>query len=123
MAEYKMGLRAAGVPVPKDIVPEPVKPSREMRKIPMERLMSRLGLTKYNVDAPLQDEVVPMKRVKIMLRQHIGAPAQLAVKTGDVVTRGQVIANPANGLSVAIHASIDGRVIEANENYVMIDNN
>ena len=54
-----------------------------------------------------------MKRVKIMLRQHIGAPAQLAVKTGDVVTRGQVIANPANGLSVAIHASIDGRVMEA----------
>ena len=59
MAEYKLGLRAAGVPVPKGIIPEPVKPSREMRKVPMERLMSRLGLTKYNVDAPLEDETFP----------------------------------------------------------------
>ncbi|MFQ9510343.1 MAG: SLBB domain-containing protein [Lachnospiraceae bacterium] len=122
MAEYKGGLRSAGVKVPK-VEPAPVEASREYRKIPMERLMSRLGLTKYNVDAPLHDDTVYMKRVKIMLRQHIGAPAQPVVAVGDSVTMGQVIAAPAKGLSVAIHASISGKVIEVNNNFIIIDAN
>ena len=87
----------------------------------MKRLMARIDLTKYDVPAPLQDECVKVKSVKIPLRQHIGAPAVCAVKAGDIVERGQVIANPANGLSVAIHASITGRVREADANSITID--
>ena len=121
MAEYKNGLREAGLKPPKGIEIPPVQPSREYRKVSMERLMSRLDLTRYNKEAPLVDKTVDMKRVKIMLRQHIGAAAKLVVSTGDMVTKGQVIATPANGLSVAIHASISGKVIEANNNFVMID--
>lgn len=120
MLEYKIGLRNAGVKVPQDVVAAPVKPTREYRKVPEERLEARLGLSKYNVEAPLDDHVVPMNRVKILLSQHIGAPASPIVKVGEMVRTGQMIAEPGKGLSVAIHASIDGQVFEVTDKYVII---
>lgn len=120
MAEYKGGLRRAGVKPPQDPVVTPVQPSRELRKVPEERLEARLGLSKYNVDAPLHDEVVPMNKVKVMLGQHIGAPAKAIVAKGDMVEVGQMIGQPADGLSVGIHASISGKVAEVTDSYVII---
>lgn len=120
LTEYKNGLRAAGVKPPV-VSAEPVQPSRELRKAPMARLMHRLDLAKYNVPAPLEDEPVSCAKVRIPLRQHIGAPAVAAVKPGDRVERGQVIANPGPGLSVAIHASIAGRVTAVDKDLVVIE--
>ena len=120
MAEYKAGLRANGLRPPK-VEAKPVRPEREYRKVPMERLMARLDLTKYNKEAPLDESVVPVSKVKIMLSQHIGAPAAAIVKQGDKVTKGQMIAEPAKGLSVGIHASIDGVVSEVTDKYVIIE--
>lgn len=121
MAEYKAGLRAAGIKPPQGVIPKPVGAEREYRKVPMERLMARLDLTKYNKEAPLNDEVVDMKKVRILLSQHIGAPATAIVKVGDTVERGQMIAEPGKGLSVAIHASISGTVTEVSDKYVVIE--
>ena len=121
MADYKAGLRAAGIRPPQGVVPKPVGEEREYRKVPMERLMARLDLTKYNKEAPLYDEVADVKKVRIMLSQHIGAPASAVVKVGDKVEVGQMIAQPGNGLSVAIHASISGSVTEVNDKYVVIE--
>ena len=120
MAEYKAGLRANGLKPPQ-VTAAPVGPEREYRKVPMERLMARLDLTKYNKEAPLDESVVPVPRVKILLGQHIGAPASPIVKQGDTVTKGQMIAEPAKGLSVGIHASIDGTVVEVSDKYVIIE--
>lgn len=120
MAEYKTGLRKAGVKIPTGITPKPIRESRNYRKVPEERLEARLGLSQYNVDAPLNDEVVPMKKVKLLLSQHIGAPAQAIVSIGDMVEVGQMIAKPAEGLSVAIHASISGKVVEVTNAYIII---
>ena len=64
---------------------------------------------------------MPVKRVRIMLSQHIGAPASAVVKEGDKVTKGQMIAEPAKGLSVGIHASVTGTVTEVNDKYVIIE--
>ena len=102
-----------------------VRESREYRKAPEERLEARLGLSKYNVDAPLQPdeywkEEGLIHKVKIMLGQHIGAPAVPTVEKGAQVKCGQCIANPAQGLSVGIHASVDGRVQEVTERYIVI---
>lgn len=120
MAEYKAGLRANGLRPPQ-VEAKPVGPEREYRKVPMERLMARLDLTKYNKEAPLDESVVPVSKVKIMLSQHIGAPAAAIVKQGDKVTKGQMIAEPTKGLSVGIHASIDGVVSEVTDKYVIIE--
>lgn len=120
MAEYKAGLKKGGVQIPKDPKVTPVLPSREYRKVPEERLEARLGLSRYNVDAPLNDTVVPMNKVKVLLSQHIGAPAKAIVKAGDTVEAGQMIGQPADGLSVGIHASISGKVTEVTGAYVII---
>lgn len=120
MAEYKLGMRKAGLKPPAEPVVTPVQPSREYRKVPEERLEARLGLAKYNVDAPLNDTVVPMSKVKVLLSQHIGAPAKAIVKKGDMVEVGQMIGQPADGLSVGIHASISGKVAEVADSYVII---
>ena len=120
MAEYKAGLRSHGLKPPA-VVPKPVGEEREYRKVPMERLMARLDLTKYNKEAPLDESAVLVRKVKIMLSQHIGAPASPIVNQGDTVTAGQMIAEPAKGLSVGIHASIDGVIKEVSEKYVIIE--
>ena len=120
MAEYKAGLRSHGLKPPA-VVPKPVGEEREYRKVPMERLMARLDLTKYNKEAPLDESAVLVRKVKIMLSQHIGAPASPIVKQGDTGVAGQMIAEPARGLSVGIHASIDGVVKEVSEKYVIIE--
>ena len=120
MAEYKGGLRANGIRPPK-VEAKPVGPEREYRKVPMERLMARLDLTRYNREAPLDESAVPVKTVRILLSQHIGAPASAIVKAGDMVTKGQMIAEPGKGLSVGIHASVNGLVTEVNEKYIVIE--
>lgn len=125
IADYKLGLRKAGVKPPAGVVPAPVKESRRYRKAPEERLAARLGLTKYDVEAPLQadgywKENRQIHKVKIGLSQHIGAPAVAAVEKGASVRVGQCIANPGQGLSVAIHSSVDGTVQEVTDRYITI---
>lgn len=120
LLDMKTGLRNAGIRPPQGVQPEPVPSAREYRKVPEERLMARLALTKYDKDAPLDETLVPVKKVKVLLSQHIGAPAQAIVKVGDEVTRGQMIAQPAQGLSVGIHASICGKVTEVTDRHIII---
>lgn len=120
IADYKAGLRSHGVKPPKGVEAAPVGEERELRKVPMERLMARLDLTKYNKPAPLKEDAVDIKKVKLLCSQHIGAPAIPVVKAGDIVEKGQVAAKPAEGLSVAIHASIAGKVVEVTDKYVII---
>lgn len=115
-------LRKNGIKVPQDIEAAPVPESRKYRTVPMERLKARLGLEKYDVDAPLNEELVGTSRVKIMLSQSIGAPASAAVKAGDSVKVGDVVGNFAeNALSLPVHSSVNGTVAEVSEKYVLID--
>lgn len=121
MADYKNGLRAHGLKPPQSVVPEPESPQREYRKVPMERLMARLDLTRYNKEAPLRDETADVKKVRILLSQHIGAPASAVVSAGDAVEARQMIAEPGKGLSVGIHASISGKVTEVSDKFIVIE--
>ncbi len=119
MAEYKAGLRKEGVKPPA-VEAGAVKESRQYRRVPEERLMARLGLSRYDKAAPLDDYVRGAESVKVLLSQHIGAPAGAAVKAGDQVKCGDLVGRAAEGLSVNIHAPIDGTVSEAGEGYVII---
>ncbi len=122
IGEYKAGLRKAGVKPPQDAVLSPVLEARAYRKAPELRLEARLGLYQYHKPAPIDHEEVSVSKVRILLSQHIGAPAVAVVKKGDVVARGQMIAKPAEGLSVAIHASIDGKVTAVENSCIIIEN-
>ncbi len=120
IGEYKAGLRREGVKAP-HVQAAPVKESREYRRVPEERLMARLGLNKYDSEAPLDDTLRSVRTVKILLSQHIGAPAKACVKKGDRVAQGDVVAQAAEGLSVNIHSSVDGVVTEVAEKFLCID--
>ena len=117
--EFKAGLRSAGVIAGKPD-PAPIREDREYKKVPVHRLASKLGLTKYDVPAPFDDTLKVSVQVRIPLSQHIGAPAKAVVKKGDKISAGQMIAEPAEGLSVGIHASIDGTVSDVTDKYIEI---
>ena len=122
IAATKSQLRKNGIKIPDDVEAAPVPASRDYRTVPMERLKSRLGLDKYDVDAPLNEELVSTKKTKIMLSQSIGAPAIPCVKVGDSVKAGDVVgAFAENALSLPVHASLDGTVAEVTDKYVLID--
>jgi Na+-translocating ferredoxin:NAD+ oxidoreductase RnfC subunit len=86
-------------------------PMRDSRRIPLSRLVHRLGLNAWDVHAPMTDRQLTPAEVCIRLRQHIGVPAEPVVKEGDAVSVGQRIATiPEGKLGAHVHASIDGRV-------------
>ena len=120
LLEMKNALRIAGVKPDKDVKTKPVAIQREMRKAPVKRLEARLDLVKYDKPSPFSNELVLCDVVKINLSQHIGAPAVSVVKQGDSVKTGDLIAKAGNGLSVNIHASIDGMVTDVTNKYVEI---
>lgn len=119
MAEYKAGLRKAGVKAP-TVEAKVVQDSREYRKVPENRLEMRLGIHKYNKPAVLNNELQFANTVRIELSQHIGAPAKAVVEAGHYVKAGDVVAKAADGLSVNIHASIEGQVTEVTEKFIII---
>lgn len=122
IAEFKNGLRAAGIRADHPEVRE-VIPDRELKKVPVKRLKAKLGLYSYDVPAPFIDTTPTTKYVRIQMSQHIGAPARPFVKVGDQVKKGQKIADAAEGLSVAIHCSIDGVVEKVDEKEVVVREN
>ena len=119
----KAALRAAGVQPPKDVPLRDVDPSFKLRRVPVSRLTARLGINQYKKTAPMDEEtVIAPRSVKILLSQHIGAPAAAVVKKGDTVEKGQLVAAAADGkLSVNIHSSMNGTVKEVTDKFIWIE--
>jgi Na+-translocating ferredoxin:NAD+ oxidoreductase RnfC subunit len=85
-------------------------PFRDSRRVPTKRLMQRLDVTRYDTHFDSVSEF-SAPRVKIALKQHIGAPAVCVVSLGDRVKKGDLIGEiPENKLGARVHASIDGLV-------------
>ena len=85
------------------------------RRVPIGRLIRKLGLSDFNNTGPLLPPAQPPAKVSIPLNMHIGAPAEPTVNVGDSVREGDVIGRPPAGkLGVPIHASIAGRVTNVN---------
>jgi Na+-translocating ferredoxin:NAD+ oxidoreductase RnfC subunit len=96
-------------------------PMRAFRRIPSGRLLSRLGLNKYNVEVKYDDTKWSPKEVTILLKQHIGAPAEAIVSAGDKILRGQVIGEiPEGKISARVHSSIDGQVIAVKDEKITV---
>ena len=97
-----------------------VRPEREYRMIPIEKWKSTLGIAKFDTVADFGGEIKEFSRVEITLNRHIGAPAIPIVSDGEVVALGDKIASASEGLSIAMHASISGRVTLA-DGKIIID--
>lgn len=62
-----------------------------------------------SADAKIE-RIDPPAQVVLPVSQHIGAPAKAVVKAGDVVFKGQVIAEATGFVSAPVHASVSGKV-------------
>ena len=95
--------------------------NREFRKVSSKRLIGRLGLSRYDRPAPLTEADIEIPVIGIGLKDHVGAPATPIVREGETVKVGQKIAEMKEGaLGVSIHSSIDGVVIKAGADQIMI---
>ena len=92
------------------------------RRVPMDRLIDRLGLAAYrDYASPLNERERKPKEVRIPLKQHIGMAATPTVKEGARVARGDLLGSIREGkLGANVHASIDGKVAEVTDKYVRI---
>jgi len=118
LREQKIGFKNSGLNTGK--APE-VHPVRDFRKVPVSKLVRRLGLEDYNKPAPWNAASCAPASVKILMSQHIGAPCVPAVKEGQRVEKGAVVGDvPADKLGCPVHASISGTVRKVNEKYVEI---
>jgi len=95
----------------------------DYRRVPMRRLIARLGLTPYQAySVDLNEQEWTPKQVRIPLKQHTGVPAQPAVKVGNKVKRGELIASvPEGKLGAEVHASVAGAVREVSAQDIVID--
>ncbi len=66
--------------------------------------------SKYTGGYAITNADIP-KKVRIPMAMHIGAPAKVVVKEGDVVEEGQLIGEAAGFVSANIHASVSGKVV------------
>ena len=122
MADYQAGLRKHGVKPVRGIAQVTVSSDRKYKRVPMRRLLARLDLAKYQKAALMTDITIEPKKVKLMLSQHIGMPSVPLVKVGEQAEKGQMIAAPGEGLSVALHASIRGEVSAVTDQYIELIN-
>ncbi len=96
------------------------RPEREYRKVSSERWKRMIGVSKFD-QVPSRVLRMYFDRVELSLSQHIGAPSIPLVKSGDIVKRGDLIAKSADGLSVSLHASIDGVVTVYPQDKIIIE--
>lgn len=95
---------------------------REYRKIPVSRVISRLGIKKYDRDEYDVVKLPESPEIILPLKMHIGAPSVCVVKKGDKVKKGQLIAKaPDNALGTSLHSSVDGTVTNVNDYGITIN--
>ena len=98
-----------------------VSADRPYRMIQSAKWEDILGVHKYDIVPKFIPEKLKASKVEIMMSGHIGAPSVPAVKVGDIVEEGQLIANPGAGLSLPQYASISGKVTYVDPTKVIIE--
>ncbi|MCL2545299.1 MAG: 4Fe-4S dicluster domain-containing protein [Clostridia bacterium] len=120
MDALKAAFGKAGIgPVPEaDIRADPFV---AFKRVPVKRLIARMGLAAFDRPAPFAQARIAPDRVRLLLRQAVGKPSLPVVQKGARVRRGEVIAAiPENALGAALHASIDGTVTAVSDTMIEI---
>lgn len=116
----KRRLAAEGRKWKVDANPDRARLHLDDRRVPISRLIRKLGLSAFMNEGPLEEPGYRPARVVLPFKQHAGAPAEPVVSSGARVRVGDVVARPPkDALGAVIHASIDG-VCEVSKDQVII---
>jgi Na+-translocating ferredoxin:NAD+ oxidoreductase RnfC subunit len=116
-------MRKAGIKPDFSELPIHGGPLFPYRKLPALTFARKLGLESYLVhtECRLSGSFTP-RTARLALQQHIGVPAIPVVKPGGEVRTGDLVGEiPEGKLSARVHASINGRVAEVTDRYVVIE--
>ncbi|MDR2300605.1 MAG: 4Fe-4S dicluster domain-containing protein [Deltaproteobacteria bacterium] len=85
---------------------------RSLRRYPIPKLVQKLALARFD---PLKSKFATYpsepNSVRLLFKQHLGAPSLPTVKLGDKVTLGSTVAAPPPGATGApVHASLSGQI-------------
>lgn len=117
----KQELAKAGFRHPKADAPTNPHPMREDRKAPSHRLAIRAGVGEYYGKDIERLCIAEPSVLKIAAKQGIGAPTELKVQAGDVVSAGQLLAACPDGkMGSNVHAPFGGRVTQA-DRFIVIE--
>ncbi len=122
LSELKAELKRRGVENPHRRRELDADAVRQYRQIPSARLVQRLGLSQYDGPAEAIGDALQARRVRLLMRQHIGAPAVPVVEQGASVLAGDVVGEiPAGALGARVHASISGEVTRVSTTEVVVE--
>lgn len=114
-AGMKAELRQRGAVPDKALLPVQ-ELTRDGRQVPAKRLAVQIGVSAYDLPVPAEAFGVSPARVRVPLKQHIGAPARPVVAAGDRVMAGQTVGCMDDGaLGADVHASVEGLVTRVDE--------
>jgi len=118
----KQELKKAGVAIDNKDKEFKASSFRDYRSIPVKRLIRRIGVKQYDVKAPIKGWDFTVSKVRIPLKQHIGAPASAIVEVGSNVKVGDLIAKiPEGALGANVHASISGTIIDITAGEIVVE--
>ncbi len=99
-----------------------IHPMKEGRRVPLSMLRKRLKVEEYERPAPFVDARLVPGAVKLLFKQHTGAPAKCVVREGQRVKAGDPVARVEEGqLGTHVHASIAGTVKKVSDTSVEIE--
>jgi Na+-translocating ferredoxin:NAD+ oxidoreductase RnfC subunit len=98
-----------------------VDPFIALKRVPVKRLIARMGLAEFDRPAPFLQAHIVTGRVRLPLRQALGSPSVPVVGEGARIVRGALIAEvPENALGARLHASVSGRVTAVTDEMIEI---
>jgi Na+-translocating ferredoxin:NAD+ oxidoreductase RnfC subunit len=97
-----------------------VHPDAAGRMVPAARFRARAGLGPYDKSAPYAELGRLVPKVRVPLEQPYGGRVKPAVKAGDGVEVGKLIAKADHERAVPVHASVTGTVGAVTEEYIEI---
>jgi len=118
--DAKIELRSTGF---KWTGPAPTKPHpfHDGRHVPIERLVSKLGIGAWDKPAPLRALPHELTRLVLPLKQSAGVAVVPSVRAGQVVNAGDVLGEPPEGaLGARLHAPLAARVESVTDAIVLV---
>ena len=118
--DAKIELRATGF---KWTGPAPSKPHpfHDGRRVPIDRLISKLGIGAWDKPAPLRPLPRELTRLVLPLKQSAGHPVVPSVRAGEKVRKGDVLGEPAkDALGATLHAPMTALVESVSETVVLV---